>query len=80
MEELWPGFLQLNHFPRDNTIDLCVKGNALVHSQDMRLGHSDSHTVTLQGCCHLRAPIQQLARDEKSSAQIFLSLETHFTL
>lgn len=26
MAELWSGFLQLNHFPRDNAIDLSVKG------------------------------------------------------
>lgn len=35
MAELWSGFLQLNHFPRDSIIDLSLKGNALVHSQDI---------------------------------------------
>ena len=56
MAELWSGFLQLNHFPRDNTIDLSVKGNPLVHSQDMRLGYSDSHTIT----SHLLTALQLL--------------------
>lgn len=82
MAELWSGFLQLNHFPRDNTIDLCVKGNALVHSQDARLGYSDSPShCKPQSCCHLCAPKQQLTRAGKSSAWGFLSsAETHFLL
>lgn len=48
--EHWSGFRRRYHFARDNIIDLAVKGNALVHSQDMWLGYSDSHTLPQVTC------------------------------
>lgn len=48
--EHWSGFRQWYHFARDNIIDLSVKGKALVRSQDMWLGYSDSHTLPQVTC------------------------------
>ena len=44
MAERRPGFLQVDHFPWD-AIDLSVRGNALVHSEDETLGQRDSKVV-----------------------------------